>query len=44
MSSASAFGPVNPSRWSSAYAEDRIMPTLLPGALIGVVGGFPVSA
>ena len=31
-------------RHKSAYAEDRIMPTLVPGALVGVVGGFPVSA
>jgi hypothetical protein len=29
---------------SSAYAEARIMPTLVPGVLVRVVGGFPLSA
>jgi hypothetical protein len=32
MSSASRFGPANPSSQSSAYAEDRIMPTLITDA------------
>ena len=31
-------------RHKSAYAEARIMPTLVPGALVRVVGGFPLSA
>ena len=31
-------------RHKSAYAEARIMLTLVPGALVRVVGGFPLSA
>jgi retron-type reverse transcriptase len=31
-------------RHKSAYAEARIMPTLVPGVLVRVVGGFPLSA
>jgi len=31
-------------RHKSAYAEARIMPILVPGALVRVVGGFPLSA
>ena len=34
ISSASAFGPINPSMWSSAYAEAWIMPTRVPDALV----------
>jgi hypothetical protein len=44
ISSASAFGPVNPKSVSSAYAEDRVMPTLVSDALVRAVGGFLVSA
>jgi hypothetical protein len=32
--SASAFGPMNPRMWSSAYAESRVMPTLMSDALV----------
>jgi hypothetical protein len=42
ISSASAFGPVNPKSASSAYAEVRVMPTGLleglPGGQVVVVG------
>jgi hypothetical protein len=29
---------------SSAYAEARVMPTLMPDGLVRVVSGFPLSA
>jgi hypothetical protein len=35
---------VNPKSVSSAYAEDRVMPTLVSDALVRAVGGFLVSA
>jgi retron-type reverse transcriptase len=31
-------------RHKSAYAEDRVMPTRLPGALVRAVSGLPLSA
>jgi hypothetical protein len=36
---ASALDPVSPSRWSSAYAEVRVMPTWLLEGLTRAVGG-----
>ena len=42
--SASAFGPVNPRMWSSAYAEVRVMPILYPECLVRAVSGYLVSA
>jgi hypothetical protein len=44
ISSASAFGPANPNSVSSAYAEDRVMPTLMPDGLVRVVSGFSLLA
>jgi len=29
---------------SSAYADSRVMPILVPDALVRAVGGFPLSA
>jgi hypothetical protein len=44
ISSASALGPVDPKSVSSAYAEARVMPTRLKGALVRAVIGFLLSA
>jgi hypothetical protein len=41
ISSASAFGPVNPKSVSSAYADIRVMPT---GLLEGLSGGQAIAS
>jgi hypothetical protein len=40
ISSASALGPVNPSRWSSAYADHWIMPSVVVTVLVSGVPGL----
>jgi len=44
MSSASRLGPANPSSQSSAYADRRVMPTVVVNVLVGGVDAVGQSA